>query len=159
MNLDQIDIREVDANGVMPLRTRVLRPQYDENELLEYEGDDAENAHHFAAIVSDLEPIVAVITYLPDPLPVEGEAAELRLRGMAVSGDLRRQGIGSHLLSATLPKVALYHPEYSRVWAAARTSVTQFYSQHGFEPVGPRFEMPSVGPHQRMVRQLPPVLA
>ncbi len=158
MSFDRIDISEVDAGQVRPLRTRVLRPWFDEEQMLEYDGDDDEGAHHFAAIDTDEQRIVGVISYLVEPIPIESESAGIRLRGMAVAEELRRCGIGSHLLSTTLSKLAIYHPG-QRVWASARTSVTEFYAGHGFECVGPRFDMPSVGPHQRMVRALPAVIA
>lgn len=154
----RIDITEVDVSRVRPLRTKVLRPWFDDDKLLNYDGDDGEGAHHFAAVDTGDGRIVGVVSYLCEPLPVEGESADIRLRGMAIADKLQRRGVGSHLLSATLPKVALYHPG-GRVWAAARVSVTEFYARHGFDPVGPRYEMPSVGPHQRMVRDLPTVLA
>ena len=158
MNLHLIKINEVDVSDVRPLRTKVLRPWYDEGELLEYDGDDDEGAHHFAAVHTEEHAIVGVISYLPEPLPIDGESAQVRLRGMAVAEEMRCQGVGSHLLSATLPKVALYYPG-SKVWAAARMGVTEFYTRHDFKPVGPPFEMPSVGPHQRMVRSLPMLIA
>ena len=159
MNIDQIEILEVDVGTVRPLRTRVLRPNYEEGVLLEYDGDDRQDAHHFAAVETDEESIVGVVSYLPESIPVDDESAGIRLRGMAVAAQRRRTGIGSHLLSTTLPRVALHKPGLSRVWAAARTSVTEFYARHGFKPVGSRFEIPDAGPHQRMIRDLPQVIA
>ena len=159
MTIDTIDIREVDIQRVRPLRTRVLRPQFEEGRLLDYQGDDSDDAHHFAAVDTETQNVVGVVSYLPETLPVDGRSAEVRLRGMAVCEDLRGRGIGAHLLSTTLTRVALHHPLWSAVWASARASVIEFYEKHGFEPVGPRFEMPSVGPHQRMVRELPEVIA
>lgn len=158
MNLHQIDIREVDVEQVRPLRTAVLRPHYEEDQLLVYEGDNDDKAHHFAAIDTNIEHIVGVVSYLYDPIDLPGEAADIRLRGMAIAKKLRRQGLGSHLLSTTLPKIALYH-RGSRLWASARVGVTDFYIGHGFKAVGPRFEMPQVGPHQRVIRDLPALIA
>lgn len=158
MNLHRLEIREVDVRRVKPLRTRVLRPWFDDERLLDYEGDHREGAHHFAAFDSDDGRIVGVISYVPESISIEGESADIRLRGMAIAEDVQRCGIGSHLLSTTLPRIAVVSPG-ARVWAAVRIAVSEFYVQHGFEPVGPRFEMPSVGPHQRMVRELPTVIA
>ena len=157
MNLHRIEISEVEVRQVRPLRTRVLRPWFDDGQMLEYGGDDGEDARHFAAFDTAEGRTVGVVSYLGEPLPVEGESADIRLRGMAVAEDLQRVGIGSHLLSTTLSSLAVHHPD-SRVWAAARISVTEFYVRHGFEAVGPLFEMPSVGPHQRVVRDLPAVI-
>lgn len=159
MTPDRIEIRQLDVEAVRPLRTQVLRPGFDDGELLHYEGDEASEAHHFGAVDTEDNQIVGVVSYMPEQLSVEGESAEVRLRGMAVRPDLQRRGVGSHLLSTTLTKIAVAHPKWRRVWAAARTSVTGFYAGHGFEAVGPRFEIPSVGPHQRMVRRLPRVVA
>lgn len=159
MTIDAIDIREVGVQQVKPLRTRVLRPHFEDGRLLDYDGDDSDEAHHFAAVDAESGEVVGVVSYLPEELPVDGPSAEVRLRGMAVCEALRGQGVGSHLLSTTLTKIALHHPRWSAVWASARTSVTEFYANHGFEAVGPRFEMPSVGPHQRMVRELPDLMA
>ncbi len=159
MNFDDIDIRQVPVEQVLPLRTRVLRPNYDDGKWHRYHNDDHEQALHFAAFHTDDDQIVAVISYMPEPLSIDGESAELRLRGMAVHETMRRRGIGSHLLSATLTKVALHHPQHSRVWAAARTAAIEFYEQHGFRPVGDLFHIPDAGEHRRVVRDLPTVLA
>jgi predicted GNAT family N-acyltransferase len=158
VNLHQFEISEVEASRVRPLRTTVLRPWFDDDQWLEYESDDSDDTHHFAAIDRENQRIVGVVSYLPEPFPLKGDSASIRLRGMAVAEELRGQGLGSHLLSTTLPRIALYFPG-ARVWASARISVIDFYGRHGFEPVGPPYEMSSVGPQQRMVRQLPALIA
>ena len=160
MNPDAYYIHEVAVDAVAPLRTAVLRPQFDAGELLHYPGDHHDRAHHYAAIAADGDDssIVAVVSYLGEAIPIDDQSATCRLRGMAVAPALQRQGLGSHLLSTTLTRMALHRPG-QQVWAAARVGVTDFYVGHGFEPVGPPFEMPSVGPHQRMIRALPTALA
>lgn len=162
MSMEQIEIREVGVDGLQPLRTQVLRPNYGEGRWLHYDGDEAAQARHYAAVYrgddTGQEAVIAVVSYLDEAIPVDGEEARCRLRGMAVDPGFQRQGLGSHLLVTTLARVALQRPG-ERVWAAARVGVADFYAAHGFEPVGPRFEMPSVGPHQRMARDLPTIIA
>ncbi len=147
---EKLEIREVRVSEVRPLRTRVLRPWFEEGKLLVYDNDEGMAARHFAAVDAVEQRVVGVVSYVRESIPVQGVVAGIRLRGMAVAEDLQRQGVGSRLLSESLATLASDHPG-SNVWAAARVAVVEFYGHHGFDPVGPRFEIPSVGPHQRMV--------
>ena len=78
----------------------------------------------------------------PDP---EGPAWQLR--GMAVVPGLQGEGIGSSLLTAVHRDVG------EGLWCNARERAVPFYQRHGWIIVSEPFDVGTIGPHRRMVRQ------
>ena len=160
----RLTIEEIATEDVLPLRTQVLRPHFDSSQLAHFDGDDAANTHHFAAL--DDGQVVAVVSYFSQPLPEDGDRDNpartqpaVRLRGMAVTKEFRRQGVGSHLLTATLGRLPLLYPTCRWIWCNARQNVVPFYQHHGFETFGAPFTLEAIGPHRRMKRRLPTAIA
>ncbi len=150
------ELREVDADDVRPLRTKVLRPQFDDGDLAIFEGDDADKTRHFG-LLADGKHMRAVVSYMPaSPPDVVREAAgsepSLRLRGMAVAEDWQRRNLGSRLLEGSLTRLAVLAPRLDFVWCRVRLSAVGFYEHHEFERCGDPFEIESIGPHVHMWR-------
>lgn len=159
-----LTIDEVDAEDILALRTRVLRPHFDAAKVADFDGDEADNTHHFAAL--DDQKVVAVVSYfaqaMPGKTPGDGNADKpgaLRLRGMAVDEDLQHQGVGSHLLTTTLTRLPLLYPTAHWVWCNARQEALRFYERLDFEAFGEPFCIEDIGPHRRMRRRLPIAVA
>lgn len=153
-----LEIHEVEAKAVVPLRTAVLRPGLQGKEQARWEGD--EEAAHFAARRADrlgggMQEILGVVSYYPRR---PGEE-EVQLRGMAVAEEVRGQGVGSRLLAASLVRVSLKWPELKRVWCNARERAVSLYEREGFVVVSEPFEVEGIGVHLRMERSLPRVMA
>jgi predicted GNAT family N-acyltransferase len=155
-----LTVDEVDVDAILPLRTRVLRPHFDEGELARWPLDDEPTTHHFAAIDTDSGEVVGCVTFQLAGLPDEpSEWGDVQLRGMAVSQTLQGQGVGARLLDGSLPRLALLYPDARRIWCNARERAVSFYARAGFVVIGEAFEIPEIGPHRRMWRKLPPLLA
>jgi predicted GNAT family N-acyltransferase len=153
---DDLEVLEVDAEIVHPLRTSVLRPHYREGRLAEFEGDEAPTTHHFAigpASESDGDEPLGVVSYIQQAAPEGIEAqAPWRLRGMAVVPEVRSEGLGSRLLEASLSRLSVLEPACDVIWCQARMTAADFYAQNGFERTGEPFEIPEIGRHVTMWR-------
>lgn len=161
-----VDIKEVSADVVRPLRTEVLRPHFTGDELAEFEGDGAEDTHHFVIRKRDgggEGDVLGVISYMraepPEDVPVGEAGAAWRLRGMAVAETCQGDGLGGRLLETSLGRMQVLEPEISLVWCNARTSAADFYEGHGFERRGEVFEVPEIGPHVIMSKRVLGALA
>ena len=142
-----IEIRPATAGEVIDLRHAVLRAGL-ARETAVFEGDDDPAALHFVAVHGGA--IVACVTLHPSTF--DGAQA-WQLRGMAVAPDMQRQGVGARLLEAVHAAVAS-DPVRRVLWCNARLPATRFYQRHGWRVVSDRFEIPSAGPHVRMIRPL-----
>ena len=154
---EDLDVLEVEASVVRPLRTAALRPHYREGRLAEFDADEAADTHHFVigrVCDGDLQQKpVGVVSFMRQTPPdaIDAEAA-WRLRGMAVAAKHRSKGLGSRLLEASLTQLAVLEPECDVIWCQARMTAVDFYAQNGFDRSGEPFEIPEIGRHVTMWR-------
>ena len=142
----EIIIRRADVAEILDLRHRILRAGLPW-ETASFEGDDAATTLHFAA-ESDGK-IVGCATIMLNEW--QGEAA-WQVRGMAVDESSRGTGIGRCLLDAIDAA-----GEVRLLWCNARTPAVDFYKRSGWQVVSEVFDIPTAGPHVKMIKQLPPL--
>jgi ribosomal protein S18 acetylase RimI-like enzyme len=145
MKLESVEIRQVAAAEIYPLRLEVLRPGRPP-ESAPFAGDNEPTTCHFAAIQNGK--IVGVASLFLAAMPEFPGLKAFQLRGMASAAQSRGQGIGR-----ALTRACVEHARKNGVrllWCNARTSAVGFYLKLGFEVVGQEFEIPDVGPHFRM---------
>lgn len=133
--MNDLDIREIDAIRVLPLRHKVLWP----NKPIEFckvPGDAS--AWHFGAFSGEV--LVCIASVYPD-----GNAA--RLRKFATLQDYQGQGIGTKVLLHILE--VLQSKGITMLWCDARESAMRFYDKFGMKPEGNRFYKSEV-PYYRM---------
>jgi predicted N-acetyltransferase YhbS len=126
----------------------VLRPHLPREAAL-YPEDAGPDVFHLAERRDGH--IVSCVTFFPEPAEGVAEPA-WRLRGMATAPELRGQGLGGALLEAGVAEVLRRGGR--AVWCNGRTMAVPFYRRHGFTPRGEEFEVPPIGPHYRLVREL-----
>ncbi len=136
-------IREVASADTHALRRSVLRGDDPDAEVA-FPGDDADGALHLGAFVDG--ELVGVASFLPHADP-DGTEPATRIRGMAVDGAHRGQGVGERLLEEGLARFT------GRAWANARVEVVGWYERRGFEAVGEAFTTPDTGLPHRYVRR------
>jgi GNAT superfamily N-acetyltransferase len=78
------------------------------------------------------------------------EGSAYQVRGMATTAEARSQGIGSALLTACIAEARRMGANW--IWCNARTPASGFYGRHGFKTQGGVFDIPTAGPHIRMLR-------
>lgn len=146
MSLELVEVR---AQEVRPIRGAVLRPGQVAERLV-YPGDDDSSSVHMVWRDTEGRAVSAVSLY---DEPVSGTAQPAwRIRGMATLPEYRSRGLGGELLKRCLAHVRGVRP--GTVWCNARTSAAGYYANHGFVQLGETFEIPDIGEHVVMVLNL-----
>jgi GNAT superfamily N-acetyltransferase len=146
VEIDSIKFERAEFAEIVDLRYAVLRAGLP-REAANFPGDRDSTTVHLAA--KDGLVVVACATVLVNQW--EGKAA-CQLRGMAVDPAYKKCGLG-HRLLAEIERVAAENG-VDLIWANARTPAAEFYRRNGWEIVSEMFEIPTAGPHFKMVRRL-----
>ena len=120
----------------------MLRPHETLEQMAESEPPDA-----FAVGVFEGPELIAVGLIGP-----EGEPGTWRVRGMATAPAARGRGAGSAVLKALLEHARSRGAQ--RVWANVRIGARTLYERAGLRVVSEVFELPDIGPHVVMRREL-----
>ena len=139
----------VAAEAARPLRRAVLRPGRPLADS-HFDADEDPRTGHY--VVRDGEQIIGVATVMADPHPGDPRPGDWRIRGMAVEEPYRGAGIGGALLAAC--EAHARAGGASRLWCNARTGARNLYLRGGLRIEGEEFEIPGIGPHLLMSKQL-----
>lgn len=142
-------VSRIDARDTIPIRQQVLR-QGRPIEECHFEGDEDEQSFHLGAFVEGK--LVSVASFFFEKHPKLEAPYQYRLRGMATLPEFRHQGLSSELLRMGLPIVKQNF--CSLLWCNARASAIGFYQKVGFEKIDGEFDIPTVGPHVLMFKNL-----
>jgi GNAT superfamily N-acetyltransferase len=135
-----ITIERVTIDRIVDLRHRVLRAGLPAD-TARFDGDEEPGTIHLAAVDSGV--VVGCATLVRRP--IDGRDA-WQLRGMATAPTHRGQGLGAALLEQ-VHRLAMNVP----LWCNARLHAIAFYERHGWRCVSDVFDIPTAGPHRRMV--------
>lgn len=146
------EVEAVDVDVVRPLRMDVLRPGQEEDAVA-YKTDLCETAEHF--VVRDEGKVIGICS-----LHCENRVAGLpphrtpgiRIRGMAVDADKRRQGVGAALLARVTERATELGAQ--EIWANAREKAISLYARQGFKTLSSEFEIPDIGIHVVMAKAI-----
>jgi GNAT superfamily N-acetyltransferase len=139
-------IERVAAEEIVDLRHAVLRAGLPRS-AANFPGDDDPTTVHLAAKESGK--VIGCATVLLNQW--EGQPA-CQLRGMAIDPARQRLGIGAEIL-LEVERVAR-EKGVRLIWANARMPASGFYTKHGWEIVSDKFEIPTAGPHYKMICRL-----
>ncbi|MED5372905.1 MAG: GNAT family N-acetyltransferase [Myxococcota bacterium] len=126
---------------VIDVRWRVLRAGRPRETAI-FAGDD--HALHHGLLHDGA--IIGVVSLFDNPWEQGGADLRWQLRGMAILPEFQAHGHGSKLLTAVEDRVS------QGLWCNARIRAVPFYARGGWQPVGEVFDIPAVGPHQRMFK-------
>lgn len=143
-----IAAREIPARETVAIRHEVLRTGMPV-ESCYWDKDEAEGTFHLGGYVNDTH--VGVCTFQRETHPLTGEDA-YRLRGMAVLPEYRGHGVAALMLAAGEDRAR--RSGITEAWLDARIGAVGFYEKYGWEKIGGLFEIPTAGPHYRMVKRL-----
>ena len=144
---DLVTIRRARADEVVDLRHRVLRGGL-ARETAVFPGDDDPAARHFVA-----EREGRVVGTLTLHLNQWNGQPAWQLRGMAVDPTKQGTGVGAQLLLASEQSL-LDDSALTQLWCNARVPAVAFYEKHGWTAVSDVFEVPTAGPHVKMIKRL-----
>jgi GNAT superfamily N-acetyltransferase len=148
----EIVVRPARWEEIVDLRHAVLRQGLPREEAI-FPGDDAATSRHCGAFCADV--VVGCATFHASEW--ESEPA-WQLRGMATLPEFRGKGVGRAVLEAMEAdfEVAGHPPAGTLLWCNARTPAVGFYETMGWRVVSERFEIPTAGPHVKMIKRLKP---
>jgi GNAT superfamily N-acetyltransferase len=146
-----ISVARISAADTVSIRWDILRPGFP-RETAVFVGDDSPTAQHFGGFIDSRLVGVASLYQLPCP-----DRPEVRrtwqLRGMATLPEVRGIGVGKALVAAC--EKAVRDAGDSLLWCNARITALDFYARLGWQVSSDEFDIPTVGPHRRMLRELP----
>lgn len=141
-------LRPADLDEIIDLRHQQLR-QGLPRETAVFDGDRAPTSRHVTAAMGGR--VVACATVHLNRW--EGEPA-WQLRGMAVEPALRGRGVGRALLAYLESGLRDESPAVQVFWCNARVPAAAFYERQGWLVVSDPFDIPTAGPHVRMVKRI-----
>jgi GNAT superfamily N-acetyltransferase len=147
---EKIEVRAARVEELIELRHAVLRPGRPRAAAV-YDEDELPSTRHFIALAGAGERVVGCVTIFPQPW--EGRPA-WQLRGMGVADDFQGAGVGRKLLEAVDQFMRGLAPPIPMMWCNARVTAIGFYQRCGWAVASDVFDVPTVGPHVKMTRQL-----
>lgn len=117
-----------------------------------FPGDDAPTSRHYGVFRGDRALCCATLHLNA----WEGEPA-WQLRGMATAPEVRGQGLGRRVMELIEQDVrarATGGQPVLLLWCNARVPAVEFYRRMGWQVVSESFEIPTAGPHVRMMKRL-----
>ena len=143
-------IRKISASETTILRQLILRPHQQIHQCV-YPHDDTPETFHLGAYIKERQ--IGIASFLFDSHPQLPEPdSQYRIRGMATLSEFRNLGIGKAMLQEGIS--ILKHKHAKRVWCNARESAFGFYEQKGFKTLGEMFDLPGIGPHKVLWRNV-----
>lgn len=141
----------VSIDVIFDLRYRVLRAGLP-RESAQFPGDDVTNTWHVALFGSPEEDALPV-SCASFMLNIYKEKPAWQLRGMATDYPHQGKGFGGELLRYALSFVTL-GSNVRIFWCNARVPAIPFYERHGWKVDSKEFDIPTAGPHRKMVKKL-----
>lgn len=144
-----MEIKKISAEESLPIRQAVLRKGKPLTTCI-FEGDERTDTFHFGAV--EKEKILGIVTLLPHRNPKFNSQSQYQLRGMAVLPEARGKGLAKMLLEKSEKQLSIRNIEI--LWCNAREKTVGFYEKQNFDIYGNAFEIPGIGLHFLMYKNL-----
>lgn len=141
-------IKEITTEQTIAVRHPVLRVGRPREDCY-FPEDDLNTTTHYGLFIENK--LVGIATFLEQNNP-KFVGNHLQLRGMAVLDKFKGNGVGKLLLE-TGEQLALKKKK-TIIWCNARIVAVPFYEKMGYKIVGPTFEIPLVGLHYVMKKEI-----
>ncbi len=144
----EYQLREITSEETWPVRHPVLRKGRPLEDVY-MEADEKESTFHLGIFYQNS--IVGVASFMQDTHP-DFPGVHSRLRGMAVLPEYRKKGLAELLLKKG--EQLLKEKGRTLLWFNARIVALNFYKTLGYKTVGPEFNIPKIGAHFVMKKEL-----
>jgi len=146
----EVVLRPARWQELLDLRHAVLRQGLPREEAF-FSGDDAPTTRHYGGFVGDVAAVCATM------LASEWEREQAwQLRGMATLPEYRGKGLGRAILAeleAGFDSGGVAGAG-TLLWCNARVPAVGFYQAMGWQVVSGQFDIPTAGPHMKMIKRL-----
>jgi GNAT superfamily N-acetyltransferase len=146
----QLEARFIESSETRFLRHRVLWPHLASPELCVIDIDNREDAFHVG--VFDGETLISIGSFFQISSPRLIQQPQYRLRAMATDPDYRRMHAGEQLISFACEELS--KRGIPVLWCDARLVAVPFYESIGFSKFDDVYEVPLIGPHHFMWKEL-----
>lgn len=140
----------MDPLEIRALRLKVLWPHKETIENCSLPTDVAEGTFHVGAVLNG--EVVGTSSFLIDINPNFEEKNQYRLRAMATDPAIQGSGAGAAIVAKGIEE--LKRRGVKLVWCDARLRATGFYEKLNFSVLGDIYEVPVIGPHKLMYKEL-----
>ena len=127
----------------------MLRPNLSKDTAI-FAGDEDEQSFHLGGFIDSK--LASVASFYFEKHPDLDEPYQYRLRGMATLDENQGQGLSSELLKMAFPIIK--QNMCNLLWCNAREGAVGFYEKVGFKPIGEFFDIPTIGKHILMIKQI-----
>ena len=143
------EIKLTTAENIIGIRHHVLRTGKPISTCY-FEGDQLLSSFHFGAFLKNK--IIGCVSLMPKPHPLIEDKNTYQLRGMAVLPNFRGQKIGEKLLYKA--EEYLKSIKVKTLWCNVRLKAIGFYGKNNFQIISDEFQIPEVGSHVLMLKEL-----
>lgn len=144
-----ITIKQISPWETIPVRGPVLRPGKPVAACI-FEGDDLPTTTHLG-LYSNNE-LAGIVSIFQSVSALFEQQKQFQLRGMAVLEHYQKQGLGEKLVEAAEKLIS--ENEGEMIWFNAREGAVGFYKKLNYKLKGDVFDIPGVGPHYVMYKEL-----
>ena len=134
---------------IIDTRHKVLRKGQSRSSCY-YPEDSFKNTVHFAAKLNN--EVIGCASLYKESHPDFSLKQSWRIRGMAVLEVFQGRNIGTQLLETCINHAI--EQKAGVIWCNARMNAVKFYKNSGFKIIGDEFELPNIGPHFLMAKNL-----
>ncbi|MEP0263869.1 GNAT family N-acetyltransferase [Dokdonia sp.] len=142
------DLRQITSEETWPVRHPVLRKGRPLEDVY-MEADEKESTFHVGMYYN--ENIIGVASFMKDANSIF-TGTQYRLRGMAVLPAYQKRGIAELLLKKG--EKILRERKCTLLWFNSRIIAVHFYLNLGYKKIGAEFNIPLIGPHYLMKKEL-----
>ena len=146
-----ISICRVSIDQIIDLRYKILRAGLPK-ESAQFPGDDAPSTWHLALFNSSAKNALPA-SCASFMLNSYKDEPAWQLRGMATDDPYQGKGFGGELLRCAEVLIAA-DSNVRLFWCNARVPAIPFYQKHGWKVDSEEFDIPTAGPHRKMVKSL-----
>lgn len=147
--LNMIEIKKITPLETIIVRHPVLRFGKPLSTCY-FEGDDFSTTSHFGLFFE--KQLVAVISVFKVNNKLFINENQYQIRGMAVMMEFQKMGFGETLLKYCENEIKNINGKL--IWFNARETAVGFYTKSGYEIIGDKFQIPEVGPHFILFKEI-----
>lgn len=144
-----LEVKKIPFNKTFVVRHPVLRENRPVEECY-FEGDELPSTTHFGLF--DQDNLVGVLSVFENKHPNFNEGKVFQIRGMALLKEYQNKNLGVILLNEA--EAYVNTQKGTIIWFNAREKAVNFYKKNGFQIKGTLFEIPQIGSHYLMFKQL-----
>lgn len=142
-----IEIKRITPQETYTIRKDVLRGNIPLP--FEFNGDFEESTFHLGVFKEDK--LIAISSYMKaNNVHFKGE--QYQLRGMATLNEYQGFGAGKLMMQEAFSILTRLKVDY--LWCNARIIAVKFYEKHGLKTMGASFDIPLIGEHFVMFKQI-----